>query len=196
MLNYNGALGVKNGYTSKARFTLIAAAERDGRTVLVTLMKTSNAAWQEAGALSDWAFAVAAKARPVGALIEPLPEAQPAAVAQAAGQDVRASAADAARASARPAAGSAARSLLSSLGALGAFLAIVILGMRTRVLLTARERRTPVDVHAYLPAPRADEGTSRSSRRGRPVGHPPGQAAIMPCGSRTYLRAAPRSKSR
>lgn len=156
VLNYDGALGVKNGYTSKARFTLIAAAERDGRTVLVTLMKTSNAAWQEAAALSDWAFAAAAKARPVGALIEPLPEAGPAAV-QAAGQDVRAGAADDARASARPAAGSAARSLLSSLGALAAFLAIVILGLRARVLLTTRERRTPIDVHAYLPAPRVDE---------------------------------------
>ena len=70
VLNYDGGIGVKNGYTTKGRFTLIAAAERDGRTVLVTLMKTHPGAWQEAAALTDWAFEHGGAVEPVGELVE------------------------------------------------------------------------------------------------------------------------------
>ena len=161
VLNYDGALGVKNGYTSKARFTLIAAAERGGRTVLVTLMKTSNAAWQEAAALSDWAFAAAGKARPVGALVEPLPD--PAPTGPGAAQEDREKQGSGALGTRRPAAGSSGRSALASLVLLGAFLALVTLALRARVLLASRERRTPVDIDAYLPAPRREEARESSA---------------------------------
>ncbi|MEV5595671.1 serine hydrolase [Streptomyces sp. NPDC052496] len=69
---YPGIVGVKNGYTSNAGNTLIAAAERGGRTLLVTVMNprsgASNAVYREAASLLDWGFRAAGKARPVGSL--------------------------------------------------------------------------------------------------------------------------------
>ena len=72
--NYEGALGIKNGYTVKARATFIGAASRGGHTLLVTLMKTEPRYWPEAAALLDWGFkATAAGASPVGQLVDPVP---------------------------------------------------------------------------------------------------------------------------
>jgi D-alanyl-D-alanine carboxypeptidase (penicillin-binding protein 5/6) len=86
LTNYDGAIGIKNGYTSKAHSTLIAAATRGDRTLIVTLMGTKQAAWKEAGALMDWGFrAATAGARPVGQLVGPAPEAGPASAANAPG---------------------------------------------------------------------------------------------------------------
>lgn len=66
---YDGALGVKNGYTSQARASFIGAAERDGRRLVVTLMRAEPRVWAEAGHLLDWGFAAsAAGVPPVGAL--------------------------------------------------------------------------------------------------------------------------------
>ena len=71
VLSYDGAVGVKNGYTTEAKFTLVAASRRDGRTILVTLMKSPRNAWRDAAALSDWAYGNGAAAVPVGTLVEP-----------------------------------------------------------------------------------------------------------------------------
>ncbi|MGQ0843026.1 MAG: D-alanyl-D-alanine carboxypeptidase family protein [Sporichthyaceae bacterium] len=69
---YPGAVGVKTGYTTLARNTLIAAAERDGRTIVVTLLgEPPGATYRDAEALLDWGFANAAAANPVGVLVEP-----------------------------------------------------------------------------------------------------------------------------
>ncbi|WP_372500055.1 D-alanyl-D-alanine carboxypeptidase family protein [Streptomyces sudanensis] len=72
---YPGLLGVKNGYTSRAGHTLIAAARRDGRTLVVTVMDPrsggGNAVYEEARQLLDWGFGPGAKARPVGSLLPP-----------------------------------------------------------------------------------------------------------------------------
>ncbi|MFI6345504.1 D-alanyl-D-alanine carboxypeptidase family protein [Streptomyces sp. NPDC050560] len=69
---YRGVLGVKNGYTTNAGNTLIAAAHRGGRTLLVTLMHPTsgepNAVYREARSLLDWGFASADRVRPVGTL--------------------------------------------------------------------------------------------------------------------------------
>ncbi|MFI7382618.1 D-alanyl-D-alanine carboxypeptidase family protein [Streptomyces sp. NPDC049813] len=58
---YPGLIGVKNGYTSQAGTTLVTAATREGRTVLVTVMnpqkESFNAVYEEARALLDWGFA-------------------------------------------------------------------------------------------------------------------------------------------
>ena len=40
---YDGAIGVKNGYTTLARNTFIAAAERDGRTNIATVVSAGAA---------------------------------------------------------------------------------------------------------------------------------------------------------
>ena len=40
--NYDGAIGIKNGYTVKARATFVGAATRNGHTLIVTLMSTTK----------------------------------------------------------------------------------------------------------------------------------------------------------
>lgn len=60
---YSGLIGVKNGYTSQAGSTLVTAATRKGRTILVTVMnpqkESFNAVYEESRALLDWGFAAA-----------------------------------------------------------------------------------------------------------------------------------------
>ncbi|MFC9238765.1 D-alanyl-D-alanine carboxypeptidase family protein [Streptomyces decoyicus] len=69
---YPGMIGVKNGYTSKAGNTLIAAARQNGRTLLVTVLNPQsteyNAVYKEAASLLDWGFGTAGTAQPVGTL--------------------------------------------------------------------------------------------------------------------------------
>jgi D-alanyl-D-alanine carboxypeptidase (penicillin-binding protein 5/6) len=91
---YPGAIGVKNGYTSRAGHTLVAAARRDGRTLVVTVMNPQQggalAVYEEARALLDWGFASAGHVDPVGSLdalrdrAHAVPEPQPAATPVAA----------------------------------------------------------------------------------------------------------------
>jgi len=87
--NYEGAIGIKNGYTVAAKATFVGAATRGGHTLVVTLMRTNPRYWPEAAGLLDWGFkAESAGVTPVGQLVEPLeaaPGSQPAAVPEAAG---------------------------------------------------------------------------------------------------------------
>jgi D-alanyl-D-alanine carboxypeptidase (penicillin-binding protein 5/6) len=72
--NYDGAIGIKNGYTVRARATFVGAATRNGHTLIVTLMKTNPRYWPEAAALLNWGFkAKAAGITPVGQLVDPSP---------------------------------------------------------------------------------------------------------------------------
>ncbi|WP_107415899.1 D-alanyl-D-alanine carboxypeptidase family protein [Actinacidiphila paucisporea] len=69
---YPGLIGVKNGYTTNAGNTLIAAATRQGRTLIVTVMNPQSglpqAVYTEAGKLLDWGFAAAGHTTSVGTL--------------------------------------------------------------------------------------------------------------------------------
>ncbi|WP_307795680.1 D-alanyl-D-alanine carboxypeptidase family protein [Actinacidiphila acididurans] len=69
---YPGLIGVKNGYTTNAGNTLIAAARRGGRTLIVTVMNPQSgirqAVYREASALLDWGFDAAGSTEPVGTL--------------------------------------------------------------------------------------------------------------------------------
>lgn len=70
---FEGAIGVKTGYTTLAQNTLIAAAERNGRTIIATLMYTPfGRITDEAGALLNYGFQVAGTTEPVGQLVEPV----------------------------------------------------------------------------------------------------------------------------
>jgi serine-type D-Ala-D-Ala carboxypeptidase (penicillin-binding protein 5/6) len=73
LANYNGAIGIKNGYTLAAQATYIGAATRGGHTIIATLMHSTvgTAVWHEAAALMDWGFAAEGKATPVGQLVDP-----------------------------------------------------------------------------------------------------------------------------
>jgi D-alanyl-D-alanine carboxypeptidase (penicillin-binding protein 5/6) len=68
LLNYRGAIGVKTGWTTKARGTFVGAATRGGRTLVATVMHTDFDAWRESAALLTWGFRNAGSARPVGTL--------------------------------------------------------------------------------------------------------------------------------
>ncbi|MDF2265074.1 serine hydrolase [Streptomyces coacervatus] len=88
---YPGLIGVKNGYTSNAGNTLVAAARRGGRTLVVTVMNPQAgggfAVYEEARELLDWGFEAAGRVEPVGSLDglragpRPGPHATPVAVA-------------------------------------------------------------------------------------------------------------------
>lgn len=55
--DYAGALGVKNGFTTRARASFVGAAERDGRRLIVTMMQSDPKIFDEAAKLLDWGFA-------------------------------------------------------------------------------------------------------------------------------------------
>lgn len=69
---YPGLIGVKNGYTSNAGHTLVAAARRDGRTLVVTVLDPRAgggfAVYEETRELLDWGFRAAGRLEPVGSL--------------------------------------------------------------------------------------------------------------------------------
>jgi serine-type D-Ala-D-Ala carboxypeptidase (penicillin-binding protein 5/6) len=69
MTEYQGAIGVKNGYTTKAHHTLIGAAERQNRRLVVAVMRTDSPAWEKAADLLDWGYSVADDITPVGNLV-------------------------------------------------------------------------------------------------------------------------------
>lgn len=53
---YPGAIGVKTGYTDNAGQTIVAAAQRDGRRFIVSVLRSQDL-FVDASALLDWAFA-------------------------------------------------------------------------------------------------------------------------------------------
>lgn len=79
LTDYEGTIGGKTGYTSKAGATYIGTAQRDGRTILITLMHSEPRLWEDATALLDWGFAASGQVEPVGKLVEPGPRAASAA---------------------------------------------------------------------------------------------------------------------
>jgi D-alanyl-D-alanine carboxypeptidase (penicillin-binding protein 5/6) len=90
--NYDGAIGIKNGYTVKAGATFVAAATRGDRTLIVTVLHAQARVWPEIAHLLDWGFAAErAGAVPLGQL--PDPPAPPESPEQAQTAKVRAAAA-------------------------------------------------------------------------------------------------------
>lgn len=67
--NYQGAIGVKTGYTVAAKWTYIGAARRDGHTYVVAEMGLSQPGWVPTTRMLDWAFAHGSQATPVGQLV-------------------------------------------------------------------------------------------------------------------------------
>lgn len=70
---YDGMIGIKNGWTSKARASFVGAATRGGHTIVVSIMRHEGFFWDEVSKLLDWGFSVRGKAAPVGRLVDPLP---------------------------------------------------------------------------------------------------------------------------
>ena len=68
LLNYHGAIGVKTGWTTKARGTFVGAATRGGHTLVATVMHGDLDSWRDSAALLSWGFHNVALARPIGTL--------------------------------------------------------------------------------------------------------------------------------
>jgi D-alanyl-D-alanine carboxypeptidase (penicillin-binding protein 5/6) len=63
---YPGAIGFKTGFTSNAQHSLVAAATRNGRTLIAVILGAPDAGYQEAASLLDAGFATAPDARGTG----------------------------------------------------------------------------------------------------------------------------------
>ncbi len=72
---YPGTLGIKTGFTTEAGRTFVGAAERDGRTLVVTLMGIKEPTSDAARKLLSWGFREASAVTPIGVLVDPLEEA-------------------------------------------------------------------------------------------------------------------------
>ncbi|WP_370371884.1 D-alanyl-D-alanine carboxypeptidase family protein [Catenulispora sp. GP43] len=70
---YPGMIGVKNGYTSLAHHTFVGAAQRNGRTLIVSVFDAGPDIYQQTAKLLDWGFAVPATAAGVDQLVPPDP---------------------------------------------------------------------------------------------------------------------------
>lgn len=57
LTRYPGTLGGKTGYTNLAGDTYVAAAQRDGRRLVVVALKGNGALYDQAISLLDWGFA-------------------------------------------------------------------------------------------------------------------------------------------
>ncbi|MEX2104692.1 MAG: hypothetical protein WD907_05105, partial [Bacilli bacterium] len=57
---YEGAIGIKNGFTHEARYTLVGAAQRNERELIAVILKSKNVdtAYEDMTALLDYAFAL------------------------------------------------------------------------------------------------------------------------------------------
>lgn len=77
---YPGMLGGKTGYTDDARKTFVAAAERDGRRIMIVKMyglaMEGNPYWDQAKALFEYGFATPEDVE-VGRLVDPAGAADP-----------------------------------------------------------------------------------------------------------------------
>ncbi|MFM1965513.1 MAG: hypothetical protein RL134_1238 [Actinomycetota bacterium] len=74
---YEGAIGVKTGWTTEAGRTFVGAAERGDTSLVVTLLNIEGEIYPSAAALLDWGFANIDAVTPVGYLVDPIDVASP-----------------------------------------------------------------------------------------------------------------------
>lgn len=76
--DYKGATGGKAGSTNAAKNTFVGSAEKDGRHLIVAVMRSDKAPFEQAGSLLDYGFTLAAaRVQPVGQLgstVTPAPQ--------------------------------------------------------------------------------------------------------------------------
>ena len=133
VLNYDGAIGVKNGWTTKARGTFVGAATRGGRSLVAVVMRTKPPSWEESAALLDWGFANADTVAPADTLAQPAAD-EPAAEAETLPQQAVAL-------GSRTAAGVGNSPALPWYTWSALALAGVLVALRARVVLLRRRRR-------------------------------------------------------
>ncbi len=163
LLNYRGAIGIKTGWTTKARGTFVGAATRGGRTLVATVMHTDQQSWREAASLLTWGFRNAAKASPVGTL--------DAVAAEGSGAEAGPQPAKNTSAAAEPADESGGG--LPFVLKVPIVLVALVVVLRTRVLLRRRRRRVRLEPRmARVPAPAQRRDLRRESTAATPAPRP------------------------
>ncbi len=75
VLNYHeGAIAGKTGFTSQAGRTFVGALERDGRTLIVAIMRSAESTEAAVTRILDWTFDNYDELTPVDKLVDPGPE--------------------------------------------------------------------------------------------------------------------------
>ena len=69
---YEGAIGVKTGWTTEAGRTFVGAAERGDTSLVVVLLNVEGEIYDSAAALLDWGFDNISDVTPVGFLVDPV----------------------------------------------------------------------------------------------------------------------------
>ncbi|MFM9049226.1 MAG: D-alanyl-D-alanine carboxypeptidase family protein [Actinomycetota bacterium] len=69
---YEGAIGMKTGWTTEAGRTFVGAAERGDTSLVVVLLNVEGEIYDSAAALLDWGFANVSDVAPVGYLVDPV----------------------------------------------------------------------------------------------------------------------------
>ncbi|HEX4698462.1 MAG TPA: serine hydrolase [Actinomycetes bacterium] len=155
LLNYPGAIGIKTGFTTKARGTFVGAASRGGHTLIATVLH-SGTGWEDSAALLTWGFHNRTLARPVGTLQAVAPATTGTSVAAGPVRTAQHQVA---------AAGAGGGLPWWVTVPLGALLVLVLL--RARVLLVRRRRAARRSPYGRLPvarrAPRRERLSSRSA---------------------------------
>ena len=70
-LKYPGLIGGKTGFTTAAMQNFVGAARRNGHTIIISEMHSSNQFFADATKLLDWGFQADGKVNPVGHLTAP-----------------------------------------------------------------------------------------------------------------------------
>ncbi len=155
LARYPGAIGGKSGFTEAARHTLVGAAERDGRRLVVALMRGEQQPvpmWRQAAALLDWGFALPAATPALGVLVDAAP-----------------APADRTRRRGRPGHRRARPSRCRRCPAvLAAIAAIAVAGMVIGGLALRRRRWPPHPDRDHLHPDRDSRASQRDSRTGSP----------------------------
>jgi D-alanyl-D-alanine carboxypeptidase (penicillin-binding protein 5/6) len=69
---YPGAIGFKTGFTQRSQHTLVAAATRNGRTLIAVVLGVPDSGYQEAASLLDAGFATAPNTKGTGETLPPV----------------------------------------------------------------------------------------------------------------------------
>jgi D-alanyl-D-alanine carboxypeptidase (penicillin-binding protein 5/6) len=156
LLSYRGAIGVKTGWTTKARGTFVGAAQRGGRTLVATVLHSEGDAWRDSAALLTWGFRNAEVARPVGTLDALQPATDAAAGPSRSEGDVAAGVATGAAAAPSASGGGLPWWLEIMVVVVG-----VVAVLRARVLLRRRTRRARARTAMARPMPQPRDRADR-----------------------------------
>jgi D-alanyl-D-alanine carboxypeptidase len=150
---YDGAIGMKTGYTRRAMHGLVAAATRGGRTMITVILGAPGSTYEPTAALLDYGFSVPVSAETGAEHLPARPRpANPGPVA-----DVAPATAQKGGTAAIAAVGANATSRKSTASAFGFLLKFFLFSLacvavlRTRVLLRAKRRKDPGWPHLKVP---------------------------------------------